>query len=210
MTRVFLNQTEVSGLPTGLLSLDAIIRHLEVNFLQPDTVIRQIHLDGQPVIQDTREATEVCLRTSLEGREKVEVFTGSVHDISRESIVEAIHYLNRVEAITPSICVSFRASPTGESYQMLRQLYDGFYWVHLLVDRLKATFGERVTQSVGGNPQLADLTTNFRSVLRKLIQAQENEDFILISDLLEYGLLPLVPQWRSTLEAMAVAVGACR
>lgn len=209
MPRVFLDQAEVSGLPTDLLSVGAIIKHLEVNSMRPGTVIRQIYIDGQPVIQNTSDATKACLKTTVSDGETINVLTGTVREISRESITEAIAYLHRVETLTPSLCASFQTSPSAEAYLMLRQLYDGFYWVHLLVDRLKATFGEMVACPVEGTPPLADLTSSFRSVLRRLVQAQESEDFALMSDVLEFEMLPLVPQWRSRLQAMGEAVETC-
>jgi hypothetical protein len=207
MTRVFLNDAEVAGLPEGLLSLGEVIRHIEVVSLPRDTVIRQIHLDGSPVIRATETETAACLKASLTGQEKVEIFTGSIREVSSESIREAIDYLSRVEAVIPSMGSSFQALPTGETYALLRQMYDGFYWISLLVERLRSAFGCALLDSAGAGPEIEELSSAFRVVLRRLVQAQEKGDLIMISDTLEYELLPLVPKWRAVLEALATAVG---
>jgi hypothetical protein len=37
----------------------------------------------------------------------------------------------------------------------------------------------------------------FISILKQLVTAQEQEDFVLIGDLLEFEILPIIPVWKA-------------
>jgi hypothetical protein len=61
-------------------------------------------------------------------------------EIALDSIGQAGEYLDRVEAAIPSLSTAFQTAPSPEAFQHLRQLYEGFYWLNLLLDKLKANF----------------------------------------------------------------------
>jgi hypothetical protein len=195
MTRVFINEREIAP-PLDISSLDQIVKHVEDVHLAPDSVIRRICVDGLSLFPDVlHEGAREILR-QIENRDKVEIFTGTLQEIARDSIMEAMAYLDRIEAVTPSLATSFQVRPGPESFEKLRQLDEGFYWLNLLLDRLKTNFQIPLEDLlVKGKPVLEHLQ-KFIEALKQLVDSQEKGDFIMISDLLEYEILPLVPVWK--------------
>ena len=179
-----------------LSSLNEILRYIEDSHLSPDSVIRQIRLDGLPLDADTLRAEFPKSVQDIGNRDKVEIVTGTVSEIAFDSIAEALAYLDRIETLIPSLAESFQTSPGPEVYERLRQLYEGFYWLNLLLEKLQARFGVNLEEvrirQLPGREHLK----KFSSILKQLIGSQEQRDFVLISDLLQYEVHPLVPVWK--------------
>jgi hypothetical protein len=207
MSRVFVDSQEVQTTFPGAVSLDQVVQHLEENVLAPDTVIRQIHIGGVPVISQDAERTSEILRSSIVGRGDIEVSTGSVKELATDSITEALAYLDRIDTLTPRLAASFQVTPGPEAFESLRQLYEGFYWVNLLIDRLDTTFQIGFETMLVDGENAGARHRKFLDILRQMVDAQERQDFLLISDLLQYEVLAMVPVWRSMFAELERRIG---
>lgn len=203
MARLYLNSEEVTVPPPVFLSLDHVMKHVEANLLPPDEVIRQICLDGAPVNAESLQQNPSMLLSDLTGRERVEITTCTVKEVALDSVREAGMYLDRVEAITPSLAATFRDFPGPEAFENLRQLYDGFYWLSLLMAKLEPLLGIDMEATLVGKITLHDHHERFLGILKQLIAAQEQSDYLLIADLLEYEVLPIIPAWKTLFNTTA-------
>ena len=210
MTRVYVDKREVPLPPSAFESLDRIVKHVEDHLLAPDIVIRQIEVDGAPLFADRTSESDPALQTGYPRQEKIEIFTGTLTEIARDSIREAQAYLDRVEAIIPSLVTSFQLSPGPEAFAQLKQLFDGFYWLHLLLDRIGAAFKVTADIYLSDGKTARDCHFRFASILKQLVDAQEKQDFVLIADLLEYEILLLIPDWRALFAALDQVTGGVK
>jgi hypothetical protein len=194
MTRYFINEREIAP-PLDISSLDQILKNVEGFDLPPNSVIRQIHIDGQPLIADSLSDAG-SLSRQMENREKIEIFTGTLSEIARDSIAEAIAYLARIEDVTHSLAICFQTAPGPEAFENLRQLLEGFYWINLLLDKLATSFHLAMNEFSVQGTAVGEHLNKFISILQQLIDSQERADFILIADLLEYEVIPMLPAWQ--------------
>jgi hypothetical protein len=195
MTKFYVNEREVAP-PVDLTSLDKIIRQIEDSHLPPNSVVREIQIDGVSLMPDEVSENPSELLQHLENRGKIEIYTGTLVEIARESILEALQYLDRIETATPLLASGFQISPGPESFESLRQLYEGLYWLNLLMDKLETSFHLAFQDiPIQGIPA-KEHHQKFISILKQMIDSHERGDFVLIADLLEYEILPLVPIWR--------------
>ncbi len=196
MTRYYVNQSEIPSPPTGVRSLHELLEHVEHAHLPPNNVIRQVQIDGRLLVSNERGEIPPEMMAGIDLRERIEITTGTLQEIARESLDEALSYLDRVERVIPSLASSFQASPGPEAFENLKELYTGFYWLNMLVDRLaknlKVSFSDVLLR---GSP-LREHNEKFVSILRQLVESQEKADFVLVADLLEYEVLPLIPVWK--------------
>lgn len=204
MTRLFVDAREIPFPGGGICSLDQVLKHVEMTELAPDTVIRQVHVDGTPIASDTGGDSATPIPMSVNEQNRIEVFTASLGEIARDSIAEAVSYLGRVETVIPSLSSGFQTFPGPEAFENLRQLCEGFYWLNLLLDRLVKTFSRKPECMVLQGASITDHNQRLASILRQMVEAQEREDHILISDLLEYEILPFIPVWKEMFNAVAL------
>ena len=193
MTRLYVDKREVAAIPPDLTSLDQVIKLVETNHLSPRSVIRQVNIDGLPL---TADGPAACLPARLVDSEMIEVFTGTLSEVAVDSIREAIVYLARIEEAIPSLASSFRNAMGPEAFDNLKQFYEGFYWLNLLLDRLAQSFAISLDSIQIGDMSGSEHHQNLIATLKAVIEAHEKSDFGLVADLLAYEMLPLVPVCR--------------
>jgi hypothetical protein len=206
MTRFFIDDREIAP-PLNASSLDDVLRHVEDVYLPPDSVVRQIQIDGLPLIPNDSSENWSALFDRIEARDKVEIFTGTVEEIARCSIAEALTYLDRIETAILSLAGSFQISPGPQPFENLRQLCEGFYWLNVLLDKLKTNFEIDLDNLLIKEIPAPEYHRKFISILKQLIDSQEKGDFVLIADLLEYEILPLVPVWKEMFSLILGKIG---
>jgi hypothetical protein len=194
MTRYFINEREIAP-PVCPSTFDQILKHAEDLHLPPNSIIRQINIDGHPLISDSYPNPGEILK-QIENRDRVEIFTGTMSEIAHESIVEALAYFDRIEALIPSLASSFQIYPGPESFENLRQLLDGFYWTNILLDKLAVNYQLVLEDCLIQGISVRDHVQKFIAILKQLIDSQQRGDFVLIADLLEYEVIPIVPVWK--------------
>jgi hypothetical protein len=199
MTRLYIDKREIAPLPPDMTSLDQVLKLVEANHLAPQTIIRQVHVDGLPLLPEDRAA---CLPERIDNREMIEIFTGTLSEVAIDSIREAVTYLERVESATHSLATSFRLTPGPEAFENLKQFYEGFYWLNLLLDRLDNSFEITLESLQVGGTNAREQHHNLIAALKAIIEAHEKRDFGLVADLLEFEVLPLVPICRSMFSAI--------
>lgn len=197
MTRILLNEREIPSPLPGYASLDEILKHVERSYLAPNDVIRQIQVDGLPLLLDESGAISSDLIQGIEKRETVEITTGTLQEIASDSVREAISYLDRIETAIPSLASSFQVLPGPETFADLKELYIGFYWLIMLLDRLRESHRSLL------QAPLPEEHLRLGSVLQQLVDAQEKGDLVLIADLLEYEVLPIIPAWKGVFADIA-------
>jgi hypothetical protein len=209
MTRFFVNEREITP-PSNVSSLDQILKHVEVAYLPPDSVVRQIHIDGLPVMPAVSPDGSDAAFGIIADKDTIEIFTGTLSEIAHESIREALEYLDRIESITPSLSAVFQISPGPEPFEKLCQLYEGFFWLNLLLDKLGKNFHFSLEDDVVQDKPVREHLQKFIGVLKQLIESQERRDFVLISDLLEYEIIPVVSIWKEIFNLVAQKVAAAQ
>ncbi len=199
MTRLYIDKREIAPLPPDLNSLDQVLRLVESNHLPRNMVIRQVQVDGVPLIQDDQEAgfqEDIC------DRETIEIFTSTLREVAVDSIREAVTYLERAEAAIPSLSSSLRIQAEPEASSNLRQFYEGIYFINLLLQRLEQSFQIPFAGLKIRSGSAQDCCIKLAALLKEVIEAHEKRDFGLLADLLEYEIGPLIPAFKETFEAI--------
>ena len=196
MVRLFVDQKEIAFPPAALTSLDDILKHVERTLLPVNSVIRQICLDGLPIVSPEKESRSPQSLNEISNGEKIEIFTGTVCEIACDSIHEACAYLERLSAVIPTISSSFQVAPQPEAFDHLKQLYQGIYWINLLIDRLRTAFRIDLATVLVDGQNAATHQERFLSIMKQMVEAQESADYTLISDLLEFEIIPIIPIWK--------------
>jgi hypothetical protein len=203
MTRLYIDKQEIGPLPPDLHSLDQVLKLVENTHLSPNAIIRQIHVDGRPWLQDDQAA---CLPVGVGDRETIEIVTGTLQEVALDSIREAITYLDRVGLATPSLASSFRAAAGREAFESLKQFYEGFYWMNLLLDRLERTFRIPLETMCMGGGNARDYHAKLAEALKGIIEAHEQNDFGLVADLLEYEIAAMIPACKDMFAAIRARI----
>ena len=104
---------------------------------------------------------------------------------SIEALETAVEYLDNISRALPSIIEDYREQNISTVSEKMINLSDGLRWLY---DVAKLT---KDYHSLDEDEMLGCYT--------EIVDAMETKDYILISDHIEYELLPLVEGWRASL-----------
>lgn len=102
-----------------------------------------------------------------------------------ETLQTANEYILKLEAGIVEGIEVFRHNEEGQGIEIIPYIIDGIEWLN---DAMKLTVGIHKQE------------VNYDEVREKLVEiidAVNNEDYILVGDLLEYEILPIIGQWKS-------------
>lgn len=154
-----------------------------------------IRLNDKEVLVDSPE-TRQTLISKIETLE-TEIF--SLNQILEKNIANAQDYLKKLIPGIQKASDLFRSGSEQEANKFFINIIDGMDWFSQVVDSIakatdfesaNITFDEKSFQDQQGN--LVELT-------RQMVEANQNQDWVLIADLLEYEILPYYNSWEEQL-----------
>lgn len=87
----------------------------------------------------------------------------------------------------------FRQQREDKGLKILPQIIEGLQWAIEVVFRTKYVFKEYGIEIE---------EEEIKNLLNELLDAVENQDYVLISDLLEYEIIELLKKWQKGLQKM--------
>jgi hypothetical protein len=206
MTHLFLDDQEIEMPSPAAGSFRQLLEYVDNACLPPHTAIKHINVDGRPLLADDLLGDQSGLYDQIDRAEKIEIFTATAQEIALEAIQEAVAYLRRVEGAVPPLAWDLRSNPGPGALESLRHLFEGFYWLNLLLNRLNNSFKDHLE---GLN--VAGLTPHEHylhqaSVLKLLVESQEHRDMAGTANLLEYEISPAIPVWKELFTAAGASL----
>lgn len=127
---------------------------------------------------------------------RVDITTMGMTEMAVNIVTELKKVVRLMDKGATEVSGLFRRADDGEALEMYQDLLDVTRDFFGMISVLREEFNlsERV--------DLADALEDLSGLFSEMIEVTENEDWILLSDLLEYEYIPLVRRWRDLLNAL--------
>ncbi len=188
---VALTGEETVGDAIGLVAQD----------LDEDRCVIAINLDGE----DITGLPDRHMRSASDCK-RVEMSTGPVSRLAMETLESIVGFNDVLMKEMIHAAEEFRLGGVESSNNLFLRCLDGLQVLlktTLSVGNLLKLKGEEIP---AGDTNLDETTKKFSSLLDEIISAQRSQDTILIADLIEYEMIPLLEDWKNVLDHMQ-AVG---
>jgi hypothetical protein len=98
----------------------------------------------------------------------------------------------------------FRVSSEDEANHYFAQVLEALRWLLITGGNASEVLqGEGPGPGASGGGQIARFLQNLQGLLDEMLNIGEDEDYILLADLMEYELLPMVREWQEILKNLA-------
>ena len=151
-------------------------------------IISDLQADGQNISNSSEKEIE-----EIKPIEKLEIEVKEIAELEVESLEEAENYLPRAISGIEEIVAKFRQGNELKGYTMLSDLLEGLEWLSLLIEKLEDS--SEINLNNINEFNIKKFIKEWQEVLQKLFTAMENQDLVLIGDLLEYELLPMLKDY---------------
>ena len=155
-----------------------------------DSYVRRIWLEGQEVSSSAMDT----LMTSITSIELLELELAHLGDLLANNLANAKEYLEKLIPGFQKAADLFRMGNEQEAHKFYLQILDGIDWFSQVVLNIVKSRGNQVEgQSLG------DRQEKLTGLMAQMLEANQNQDWVLMADLLEYEMLPYYEDWQETL-----------
>ena len=155
-----------------------------------DSYVRRIWLEGQEVSSSAMDT----LMTSITSIELLELELAHLGDLLANNLANAKEYLEKLIPGFQKAADLFRMGNEQEAHKFYLKILDGIDWFSQVVLNIVKSRGNQVEgQSLG------DRQEKLTGLMAQMLEANQNQDWVLMADLLEYEMIPYYEDWQETL-----------
>ena len=175
-------------------TLGDLVLHIEKEGMAQGKVVRSIQIDGKESSPDA-SATR---KTPLSEIETLEIEISTLSDIVNKNIENADAYLIRlIPGIEKSVEL-FRMGNEQEANKFFINIIDGIDWLSQVLDMILAAKAIS-PDTVFDGKSIQDRRASLVDFTQQMVDANKNQDWVLLADLLEYEILPYYQEWSNLL-----------
>ncbi len=132
----------------------------------------------------------------MEMVDKVEIISVAEEEMVKNILIEMQKVVTIMQSSSKRVAELFRQADDGEALEMYSDLLDvvrNFLdMTSLLYNRKETLFTQKDTNTF----------EKFSELLNEILEVQDNQDWILMADLLEYEFNPLLQEWQLLLNSL--------
>lgn len=155
-----------------------------------DSYVRRIWLDGQEVSSSTPDT----LKTSSATVDLLELELVQLKDLLANNLSNAKEYLEKLIPGFQKAADLFRMGNEQEANKFYLQIIDGIDWFSQVVLTII-----NAQQHVLEGQSLEERQKKLNELIGQMLEANKNEDWVLMADLLEYEMVPFYEEWQKVL-----------
>ena len=173
-------------------TLEAILDTMVKN--TPGSYIRRIWLDQQEFPSDDRET----LQKKPVDINSLEVELADLKDLVATNLSNALDYLEKLIPGFDQAADLFRTGNEQEANKYYIQILDGMDWFSEVVNVVMSSEGE------GQEPEnsLRIRQDKLTDLMSQMLEANKNQDWVLLADILEYEMTPFYKEWQTILSKL--------
>ncbi len=199
--QVTLNDQSLPVDLSHLRTLEEALLELNEKFIPSGEQLFQVQVNGQFFTERyPRESRYVTLGEVS----TLDLKTVSDLDMARGILSDAaLKVQTMVQALEKGAAL-FRLAAEDEANHYFAQVLDALRW--LLQTGEGACQVLDVDMAKENSPQFGDVSDflkRFQDLLDEMLQVYQEEDYILLADLMEYELLPMVQEWQKILSLLS-------
>ena len=155
-----------------------------------NSYIRRIWLDGQEVSSDSQDT----LKTSTASVVLLELELAELQDLLANNLTNAKDYLVKLIPGFQKAADLFRMGNEQEANQYYLQVLDGIEWFSQVVIIIVSTQKNKSEEK-----SLEERQKKLTDLMSQMLEANQNQDWVLMADLMEYEMIPFYKDWKEVL-----------
>ncbi|WP_018249190.1 hypothetical protein [Orenia marismortui] len=171
-------------------TLGDIIDEIEAN----DGVVLRVIADGE----DLSALSELELG-EINPIEKLDIEAIKIEKLIVDSLSEAEEYIPKLMLGIDDIVNEFNRGNENQAFELLEQALEGFNWLNNAINAFVSNFSKYEIPNFDMK-KLNNIIDAWQENLKELLTAIENQDIVLIADILEYELRPILNSYLSVIK----------
>lgn len=180
-------EVTVHGIDIELVGEENSIGEIFDQIQSQGSVVYQVIADGQDITNCTEEEFK-----ELGKIKHLEVVAKGVKELTLETIKEAEDFIPQFIERIEKFITRINDGTETVRFIMIQQLLGTLDWLNTLLQSIKNTVDENGT----GKLRQKEFIARWKSTMVSLSEGLEKKDLVLISDVLEYELIPVLEEYQ--------------
>ena len=185
-----------------LRNLEEALLELNEKFIPQGQQLFQVEVNGEFFTERyPRESRYVRLGEVA----RLDLRTVSDQDLARSILADASQQAETLVQALEKSAALFRLAAEDEANHYFAQVLEALRWLLQTGEGacqvMEVDLGRLSTPQIG---DVSEFLKRFQDLLEEMLQVYEEEDYILLADLMEYELLPMVLQWQKILSQLSL------
>ena len=185
-----------------LRNLEEVLLELNEKFIPQGQQLFHVEVNGQFFTERyPRESRYVRLGEVS----RLDLKTVSDEDLARSILADASQQADTLGQALEKSAALFRLAAEDEANHYFAQVLEALRWLLQTGEGacqvMEVDLGRLSTPQIG---DVSEFLRRFQDLLEEMLQVYEEEDYILLADLMEYELLPMVLQWQKILSQLSL------
>ena len=180
-------------------TLQEVLNDLTLRGLEEDRSMREVKVNGQPFEAATMGPAVDLPRDRIQ---RLEVETIAAREVALHFIANAPSYLNAILDSIEAVSELFRVSDEKEANERYLDTLDSLQLFMQVLQIARQTLGldfDRISaQGVSAEQRLQRLS----ELVGEILAVQEQEDWVLLADVLQYDLTAELRSWQALMPAI--------
>ncbi len=164
----------------------------------PGSYIRRIWLDDKEFPSDDQEA----LQKKPSDIDSLEVELANLKDLVATNLANALEYLKKLIPGFEQAADLFRAGNEQEANKYYLQILDGIDWFSQVVSVVMNPDESKMELPDADDENLHARQKKLTDLMSQMLEANQNQDWVLLADILEYEMVPFYKDWESILSKL--------
>jgi len=181
-------------------TVGSLVDRVETQIAPCGEVVTAVRLDG---VEETDYRTPGVANRPLASLRAVSIESDTPDALARGCVGDAALALDDLIQATQQAADGFRGVDVSAARCTLGQISQNILGVVRIVATAHVALQGELDAVGRGDRSLAALALNLDRIVGALSRSQEDEDWIQVSDILQYELVPALASWQSTLSEVA-------
>ncbi len=188
-------QRENVDFPPGL-SLWEIIDRITSQGISDNRVITHIKVNGQELLEDENGLYPDMGSDEIDS---LELETSLPREMAHQGLEDARKYLQKLNPGIEKTAELFRLGEESKANAHYGHCIDGINWFMQILEGVRQVLGLNFQGISFKGKSVQVYIQKQQEIIRQMWRVQVEEDWVMLSDLLEYELLPIMEAWKEIL-----------
>ena len=189
---VWLDQKPLN-IPLSGATLQDILSDLINNHLGGLRTLREVKVNGAPYEQAAMGQPTSVFRTQIS---RLDVETQDIREVALHFMSNADIYLRTIAASSERVAEMFRVSDEREANEHYLRTLDSLQLFMQVLATSRDAFNLNFNRLLADGSWPEMHLERLLSLIKEMLAAQEEEDWILLADLLQYDLVDALRRWQ--------------
>lgn len=166
-----------------MAKVDQAFASVNEKLAEGDYVFSHLMIDGQPFYNEFEE----YIAENVASIQEIEVVVKTTKEMINEILLSTESYLQGALPEIEKLVDEFYNNPTEQTWVKYEQLLEGIHWIVSAISAVDQTKHE-----IENWNEYLTKVASLQNELQGLSEAMENQDYVLLADIIQYEIMPIL------------------